>query len=156
MTKELDPNFKKVFSFELLLHRIENTKSENEQYSKILLEKTIAGLDAQGKITIKYSSDGKGEYAENYVIVSKSGDEWKEIADKLTNAVKIYKDIANKMGSARADVTGRSYMDGRVLEMCHMIDAVIYPLAMSEGLLDMSQTLEDFRDQFAAKSEDDE
>ena len=38
MTSELDKNFKRVFSFELLLHRIENTKSENQQYSKILLE----------------------------------------------------------------------------------------------------------------------
>jgi hypothetical protein len=52
------------------------------------------------------------------------------------------------MGGARSDVTGRSWMDGQVLEKCHLIDAVIYPITMSEGLLDMSETLTDFASQF--------
>jgi uncharacterized protein YeeX (DUF496 family) len=154
MGRELDPNFKRVFSFELLLHRIENTKSENEQYTKILLEKSLAGLDAQGKILIDYT-----ETLDDYVIrpVNES-EENKRIANKLTNARKIYKDLAQKMGSARSDVTGRSWTDGQVLEMCHLIDAVIYPIAMSENLLDMSVTLEDFSNQIAAanKGKDDD
>ena len=34
--------------------------------------------------------------------------------------------------------------------MCHLIDAVIYPVAISEELLDMRETLEDFASQFKA------
>lgn len=152
MTKELDPNFKRVFSFELLLHRIENTKAECEQYTKILLEKTLAGLVSQGKISISYNEEG-----DDYIIEAKNGDNTKEIANKLTIARKIYKDLALKMGSARTDATGRSYMDGQVLEKCHVIDAVIYPIAMEEKLLDMSVTLEDFAAQFAkAQADQDE
>jgi uncharacterized protein YeeX (DUF496 family) len=150
---ELDKNFKRVFSFELLLHRIENTKSENEQYTKILLEKTIAGLTAQGKITIDYNSTN-----DDYLILPVNGSESNRvIAKKLTNARKTYKQLAEKMGSARSDVTGRSWTDGKVLEMCHLVDAVIYPITISEGLLDMSETLTDFASQFnAAKPEPEE
>jgi hypothetical protein len=138
---ELDKNFKRVFSFELLLYRIENTKSENEQYTKILLEKTIAGLNSQGKISIKYNEKG-----DDYLIANTNGSQ--EIAEKLTQARKIYKSLMTDMGGARSDVTGRSWMDGQVLEKCHLIDAVIYPITMSEGLLDMSETLTDFASQF--------
>jgi hypothetical protein len=150
MTREIDPDFKRVFSFELLLHRMENTKSECEQYTKILLEKTITGLDGQGKISIAYN-----ETDDDYIITAGT-DNRTDIVKKLTTARKIYKDLAMKMGEARSDVTTRSWMDGKVLEMCHLIDAVIYPVAFSEGLLDMSVTIDDFRDQFAAKLEQDE
>jgi hypothetical protein len=70
---------------------------------------------------------------------------------KLTKARIIYKDLAMKMGDARSDVTTRAWMDGQILEKCHLIDAVIYPVAFSEGLLDMSVTLDDFKEQFASK-----
>jgi hypothetical protein len=138
---DLDKNFKRVFSFELLLHRIENTKSECFQYTKILLEKTIAGLVAQGKISISYNEDGS-----DYLIKNMNGNE--QIAEKLNMARKIYKNLAIQMGGARSDVTTRSWMDGKVLEMCHLIDAVIYPVSISEGLQDMSETLSDFANQF--------
>ena len=141
MTSDIDKNFKRVFSFELLLHRIENTKSECFQYTKILLEKIIAGLVAQGKITISYNDDGS-----DYIIKNINGSA--ELAEKITKARKIYKELAVKMGEARSDVTTRSWMDGKVLEMCHLIDAVIYPIAISEGLLDMSETITDFANQF--------
>jgi len=146
---QLDKNFKRVFSFELLLHRIENSKSECEQYTKILLEKTIAGLVAQGKIEICYNEDGSG-----YIIKNINGSE--EIAEKLTKASKIYQDLTKKMGEAGSDVTTRSWMDGRVLEMCHLIDAVIYPVSISEGLQDMSETLSDFANQFKAQPPEEE
>lgn len=149
MSTELDPNFKRVFSFELLLHRIENTKGECEQYTKILLEKTIAGLDVQGKISITYNATG-----DDYLITNSPGN--MGIAEKLTVARKIYQGLTKQMGEARADVTTRSWMDGKVLEMCHLIDVVIYPVAMSQGLLDQSQTLEDFRDQFVRDRQDDD
>jgi hypothetical protein len=149
MAQELDKNFKRVFSFELLLHRIENTKSEDEQYTKILLEKTIAGLVAQGKIKISYNEDGT-----DYIITNINGNE--EIAEKLNMARKIYKDLALKMGEARSDVTTRSWMDGKVLELCHLIDAVIYPVSISEGLQDMSETLSDFANQFKPPTSDEE
>ena len=145
MSTELDPNFKRVFSFELLLHRMENTKSECEQYTKILLEKTITGLDGQGKISISYNEAG-----DNYII-SACDDNRTDLVKKLTTARSIYQDLNTKMGEARSDVTTRSWMDGKVLELCHLIDAVIYPVAFSEGLLDMSVTLDDFKDQFANK-----
>lgn len=146
---DIDKNFKRVFSFELLLHRIENTKGECEQYTKILLEKTIAGLVAQGKIKIRYNKEGT-----DYIIENINGSE--EIAEKLTMARKIYKDLAGKMGEARSDVTTRSWMDGKVLELCHLIDAVIYPVSISEGLQDMSETLSDFANQFKAPTNDDD
>jgi hypothetical protein len=146
---DIDKNFKRVFSFELLLHRIENTKGECEQYTKILLEKTIAGLVAQGKIKIRYNED-----ATDYIIENINGSA--EIAEKLTTARKIYKDLASKMGEARSDVTTRSWMDGKVLELCHLIDAVIYPVSISEGLQDMSETLSDFANQFKPQSNDDD
>ena len=79
---DIDKNFKRVFSFELLLHRIENTKSECFQYTKILLEKTIAGLVAQGKIGIAYNKEGS-----DYVLINLHGSE--DIAEKLTMARKI-------------------------------------------------------------------
>jgi hypothetical protein len=138
---DIDKNFKRVFSFELLLHRIENTKSECFQYTKILLEKTIAGLVAQGKIAIEYNEDGT-----DYNIINTNGSE--HLSKKLTMARMIYKSLAVKMGEARSDVTTRSWMDGQVLELCHLIDAVIYPISISEGLQDMSETLMDFANQF--------
>jgi hypothetical protein len=144
---EIDKDFKRVFSFELLLHRIENTKSECFQYTKILLEKSITGLVAQGKIDIAYNAAG-----DDYIIINLGNRE--KIAEKLTMARKIYKDLAVKMGEARSDVTTRSWMDGRVLEMCHLIDAVIYPVAFSEGLLDMSVTLDDMAAQIRGGSQD--
>jgi hypothetical protein len=144
MSREIDPDFKRVFSFELLLHRMENTKSECEQYTKILLEKTITGLDGQGKISIAYNDN---DPCDDYIITA-GPDNRSDIVKKLTTARKIYKDLAMKMGEARSDVTTRSWMDGKVLEMCHLIDAVIYPVAFSEGLLDMSVTIDDFRKQF--------
>jgi hypothetical protein len=149
MGSEIDKDFKRVFSFELLLHRIENTKSECFQYTKILLEKTIAGLVAQGKIKIMYNEGGT-----DYVIKNINGSE--EIAEKLTMARKIYKDLATKMGEARSDVTTRSWMDGKVLELCHLIDAVIYPVSISEGLLDMSVTLDDLAAQVASNNRGDD
>jgi hypothetical protein len=149
MTREIDPDFKRVFSFELLLHRMENTKSECEQYTKILLEKTITGLDGQGKISIEYNEAG-----DNYIITTK--DNRTDLVKKLTTARSIYQDLNTKMGEARSDVTTRSWMDGKVLELCHLIDAVIYPVAFSEGLLDMSVTLDDFKDQFSNKHSGDD
>jgi len=149
MTREIDPDFKRVFSFELLLHRMENTKSECSQYTKILLEKTITGLDGQGKISIGYNDAGT-DY-----IIAVTNDNRPDLVKKLTTARTIYQDLATKMGEARSDVTTRSWMDGKVLELCHLIDAVIYPVAFSEGLLDMSVTLDDFKDQFANKSHGD-
>ena len=146
MTREIDPDFKRVFSFELLLHRMENTKSECEQYTKILLEKTITGLDGQGKISIGYNEAG-----DNYIITARD-DNRTDLVKKLTTARTIYQNLNTKMGEARSDVTTRSWMDGKVLELCHLIDAVIYPVAFSEGLLDMSVTLDDFKEQFANKS----
>jgi hypothetical protein len=146
MTREIDPDFKRVFSFELLLHRMENTKSECEQYTKILLEKTITGLDGQGKISIGYNEAG-----DNYIITAGDDNNRTDLVKKLTTARKIYQDLATKMGEARSDVTTRSWMDGKVLELCHLIDAVIYPVAFSEGLLDMSVTLDDFKEQFSNK-----
>lgn len=140
---DIDKNYKRVFSFELLLHRIENTKSECFQYTKILLEKTIAGLVAQGKIDICYNDEGT-----DYII--KNLNHHEKIAEKLTMARKIYKELAVTMGEARSDVTTRSWMDGKVLERCHLIDAVIYPVSISEGLQDMSETLTDFANQFQA------
>jgi hypothetical protein len=131
------------------LHRIENTKSECFQYTKILLEKTIAGLVAQGKIKIMYNEAGT-----DYRIENINGSQ--EIAEKLTMARKIYKDLATKMGEARSDVTTRSWMDGKVLELCHLIDAVIYPVSMSEGLLDMSVTLDDLAAQVASNNRNDD
>jgi hypothetical protein len=153
MAAEIDKDFKRVFSFELLLHRIENTKSECFQYTKILLEKTITGLNGQGKISIEYN-----EACDDYIVTSTNSNH-QDIVKKLTTARKIYKDLATKMGEARSDVTTRSWMDGRVLEMCHLIDAVIYPIAFSEGLLDMSVTLADMADQIRssnARNDDDE
>jgi hypothetical protein len=144
MAAEIDKDFKRVFSFELLLHRIENTKSECFQYTKILMEKTITGLNGQGKISIGYN-----DKHDDYIISPVNGTS-KELVNKLTIAREIYKDLATKMGEARSDVTTRSWMDGRVLEMCHLIDAVIYPIAFSEGLLDMSVTLDDLATQVAA------
>ena len=146
MTREIDPDFKRVFSFELLLHRMENTKSECEQYTKILLEKTITGLDGQGKFSIGYNEAG-----DNYIITARD-DNRTDLVKKLTTARTIYQNLNTKMGEARSDVTTRSWMDGKVLELCHLIDAVIYPVAFSEGLLDMSVTLDDFKEQFANKS----
>lgn len=150
MPAEIDKDFKRVFSFELLLHRIENTKSECFQYTKILLEKTITGLNGQGKISIGYN-----DAHNDYIITSNNGTH-KEIVTKLTIAREIYKDLATKMGEARADVTTRSWMDGRVLEMCHLIDVVVYPIAFSEGLLDMSVTLDDLATQVQAGRQDDD
>jgi hypothetical protein len=150
MSSEIDKDFKRVLSFELLLHRIENTKSECFQYTKILLEKTITGLNGQGKISIGYN-DTHDDY-----IITPSSDKNKEIVEKLTIAREIYKDLASKMGEARSDVTTRSWMDGRVLEMCHLIDAVIYPIAFSEGLLDMSVTLDDLATQVSAGARGDD
>lgn len=144
--KELDRNFKKVFAFELLLHRIENTKSENEQYSKILLEKCITGLAAQGKIKIGYM---KKDEDWDYLIEPLNGPGSAEIASKLTTASQIFKDISKKMGHARSDVTGRSYLDGQILAMCNLIDAVLLPICISEGLLDMSDTIQDIVNQYA-------
>jgi len=149
MGSEIDKDFKRVFSFELLLHRIENTKSECFQYTKILLEKTITGLVGQGKIKISYNDKG-----DDYIILNTNGSQ--EIAEKLTMARKIFKDLATKMGEARSDVTTRSWMDGQVLEKCHLIDAVIYPIAFSEGLLDMSVTLDDLAAQIASNAHDDD
>ena len=149
MASEIDKDFKRVFSFELLLHRIENTKSECFQYTKILLEKTITGLHGQGKISIEYN-----DTHDDYIVTSNNNHA--DIVKKLTIAREIYKDLATKMGEARSDVTTRSWMDGRVLEMCHLIDAVIYPIAFSEGLLDMSVTLDDLASQVAAGNRDDD
>jgi hypothetical protein len=146
---DLDKNFKRVFSFELLLHRIENTKGENEQYSKILLEKTIAGLVSQGKIKICYNDDGT-----DYTVKNINGSE--EIAEKLNMAKKIYHDLTIRMGEARSDSTMRSWMDGQVLEKCHLIDVVIYPMSISEGLQDQSETLADFANQFGVHPPEDE
>jgi hypothetical protein len=146
---DIDKNFKRVFSFELLLHRIENTKGECFQYTKILLEKTIAGLVAQGKIEITYNDDNT-----DYIITNINGSD--KIAEKLTRARIIYKGLASTMGEARSDVTTRSWMDGKVLEKCHLIDAVIYPVSISEGLQDMSETLSDFANQFKPGSNDDD
>jgi hypothetical protein len=150
MPAEIDKDYKRVLSFELLLHRIENTKSECFQYTKILLEKTITGLNGQGKISVGYN-----DTHDDYIITS-SNDNNKEIVKKLTIAREIYKDLATKMGEARSDVTTRSWMDGRVLEMCHLIDAVIYPIAFSEGLLDMSVTLDDLATQVSAGARGDD
>lgn len=148
--KELDRNFKKVFAFELLLHRIENTKSENEQYSKILLEKCITGLAAQGKIKIRYEKKRENnEDGWDYLIEPLNGPGSAEIASKLTTASQIFKDISKKMGHARSDVTGRSYLDGQILAMCNLIDAVLLPICISEGLLDMSDTIQDIVNQYA-------
>ena len=98
-------------------------------------------------ITIDYNDDHT-----DYVILPANPDDEraKGIARKLTSARSIYKELAQKMGSARSDVTGRSWTDGQILEMCHLIDAVIYPVAISEELLDMRETLEDFASQFKA------
>ena len=103
-----------------------------------------------GKISIGYN-----ETFDDYIVTTNKN-EHKEIVKKLTVARKIYKDLATKMGEARSDVTTRSWMDGRVLEMCHLIDAVIYPIAFSEGLLDMSVTLDDLASQVAAGSRNDD
>ena len=149
MTKELDSNFKQVFAFELLLHRIENTKPECEQYTKILLEKTIAGLDSQGKIALSYNKEG-----DDYLIEATGEEGSNKLAEKLTTARKIYKDLVTKIGSARSDVTGRSFVDGQVLDKCHLIDAVVYPIAISENLLDMSTTLQEFQNRFATTDEE--
>jgi hypothetical protein len=146
---DLDKNFKRVFSFELLLHRIENTKGENGQYSKILLEKTIAGLVSQGKIEIEYNNDGT-----DYTLKNINGNE--KIAEKLNTAKSIYHALTKKMGEARSDSTMRSWMDGQVLEKCHLIDVVVLPITISEGLQDQSETLSDFANQFAVKPPEDE
>lgn len=153
MAKELDKNFKRVFSFELLLHRIENTKSENEQYSKILLEKTATGLVAQGKIKINYV---KKDNEWDYVIEPNNGSNTKELADKLMAAKEIFQEISKKMGQARSDVTGRSYLDGQILANCNLIDTVLLPVCISEGLLDMSDTIQDLVNQYAQMRTDDD
>ena len=149
---EIDKDFKRVFSFELLLHRIENTKSENFQYTKILLEKTLTGLNSQGKIDINYNESGY-----DYIVTPVNGCD-PDLVKKLTQARKIFKALAIEMGQARSDVTTRSWMDGQILEKCHLIDAVVYPIANAQSLLDMSVTLSDMADQIraGAQSGDDE
>ncbi len=160
MTKELDKNFKRVFSFELLLHRIENTKASNEQYSKILLEKTVTGLVAQGKIKIRYvkkdKTDEKQDYEWDYLIEQNNGETTKELAEKLNVAKQVFQEISKKMGQARSDVTGRSYLDGQILAMCNLIDTVLLPVCISEGLLDMSDTIQDLVNQYAQMRTDDD
>jgi hypothetical protein len=134
---EIDKHFKEVFAFELLLHRCENSKMENFQYSKIMLEKTVSGLCSKEKISVSLNEEGT-----ELIITPSQG--YENIARTLTKCREIYKALAHKMGEARSDGPGRSWLDGQVLEMCNLIDTALYPIALSEGCLDMSETIGEF------------
>lgn len=105
--------------------------SNSLNYSKTLYEWTLAALVTEGKIEIK--CDDKGE--KHFVDLKD-----RNIAPRLEFAKKQYK---KALDALKINPTSnlKQFVENKVLDACFEMDETMFPIALSEGILDLKDVI---------------
>lgn len=141
MSKTLTNDFKAEFALLLVIMKVNYGTTNSLNYSKTLYEWALAGLVTEGKIKIEWKDEvpvqSKPLHRKKMVIVDTDPEH--EIAaafnacfDKYTEALEYLKIPA----------TGRKeYIQYNIMKACFDIDTAIFPIALSEGILDLKDSV---------------
>lgn len=132
MASQLTNEFKSEFALLLVVMKINFGTSGSLNYSKTVYEWTLAALITIDKI--KREKDAKG----NLILVDvKEGTGY---ADAF-NAARAHYMKALSHVSALPVAGVKQYIQQKILEECFAIDELIFPIALSEGVLDLKDVV---------------
>jgi uncharacterized protein CbrC (UPF0167 family) len=125
MASKVPNDFKAAFALLLTIMKINYSTTTALNYSQTVFEWTIAGLITDGKM--KYDWTDKG-----YTLT----DEGKNYSKAFAYAKLKYKEAIDKT-EIQATPGRKEWAQKEILERCFEINQVIFPIALSEGLLDL-------------------
>ena len=133
MGKEVSSEFKTAFGRMLVGLKMNYTIPNALNYSETLIEYTRAGL---------VTADKLGKYA-NY----EKADDYEQV---FGVAEKKYKEALEQL-----KLRGRNYIaEQRIMSLCYDINKMIFPIALSEGILVMNEEMFGVSDMFTKSPQD--
>lgn len=139
MSSKVTNDFKAAFALLLTIMKVNYTTTTALNYSQTVFEWTLAGLITEGKIRYVWSEkyDPKREESKDNIAY------WLEDVDggnrysmPFNHSKKLYLDAMEKV---RIQATGgrKEWAQSEILNRCFEINQLIFPIALSEGLLDL-------------------
>jgi hypothetical protein len=152
MGSTLTNDYKAQFALALMVLKLDYTMRNAYNYSKTLIEMSVAAYLAEGKIRMEpcKRTDSKG----------KEYDTMKYVNAKTDNKIAECIDIANAMfyeamEFMKISPDGRlQYVQHGVYSKCYEIDIIMLPLALSEGILDLKDVVGNAMQQISGWSKD--
>jgi uncharacterized protein CbrC (UPF0167 family) len=127
MASKVPNDFKAAFALLLTIMKINYSTTTALNYSQTVFEWTIAGLITDGKIEYVWTDKG-------YTI--KDCIEGKNYSKAFAYAKLKYKEAIEKT-EIQATPGRKEWAQKEILERCFEINQVVFPIALSEGLLDL-------------------
>lgn len=127
MSTNITNEFKSEFAMLLVIMKINYGTTPALNYSKTLFEWTLGALVTEGKILIKYDKDGDTVFED----VGES-----RLADALKAAERKYAE-ALEFIMVNPNAGQKAWAQKNILETCFKVDKIMFPIALSEGILDL-------------------
>ena len=142
MPKEayLSNDFKAEFAFLLTLMKVTYGTTNSLNYSKTLYEWTLGALITEGKIGKTYKPDGSFD---KFVNVEKYKE--KGFAESYNSVRRIYLEGLDCV-AILASPGRKEYAQQQILKGCFAIDEAIFPIALSEGYLELKDMVKSITD----------
>ena len=127
MASKVTTDFKQAFALLLTILKVNFSTTVSLNYAEVLYEWTLAGL---------ITNEVVEQVLENKVYVIKDKEEGKHYADAFVYAKKQYLEAIEKV---KTDPTGglKPWAQSEILKCCLEVNQTIFPIALSEGLLDL-------------------
>lgn len=129
---EVTNDFKSAFALLLTILKVNYTVSTALNYSETLYEWTLGALVTEGKIVITYEKNAKGERIQKF----KDTDPSKNLAEAFDYASEIYLEAVQR-NSIQAVGGRKEWIQSEILDRCFKLNRTIFPIALSEGILDL-------------------
>lgn len=134
MAKNLTNDFKAEFALLLVIMKVNYGTTNSLNYSKTLYEWALAALVTEEKIRIEWK---KGENGRTKMTIVDTGDS--KIAEAFNNC---YDQYIKALDYLKIPSQGRKeYIQYNIMKLCFEIDTAIFPIALSEGILDLKDTV---------------
>ncbi|MDD3725416.1 MAG: hypothetical protein PHV83_07825 [Bacteroidales bacterium] len=105
--------------------------SNSLNYSKTLYEWTLAALVTEGKIEITCSPDGTKKFTDL---------KDRNLAPRLEYAKRQYKTALDALKISPTSNL-KQFVENKVLDACFEMDETMFPIALSEGILDLKDVI---------------
>jgi len=128
MSSKVGNDFKAAFALLLAVMKVNYTPSTALNYSQTVYEWTLAGLVTDKKLKIEFK-DGDS------ILVAET-EEYKHLVDAFDYAQRQYMEAVDVISQPSVN-TMKNWSQAEILKRCFVINKVLYPIALTEGYLDL-------------------
>lgn len=136
MASKVGNDFKAAFALLLAVMKVNYTPSTALNYSQTVYEWTLAGLITDGKMRSGFKDEEIDGRKVKISILIATEDKYAPYVESFDYAQEQYMEAVDVISQPSVN-TMKNWSQSEILRRCFVINKVLYPIALTEGYLDL-------------------